>query len=232
MNAYNSVLPAMLSQGIQFNTQPLYKRENVSYINAQILNYKFLQSDLPHDISKQIQLGDEQAFEQVFRQYYSLLCGFAKKYTADIDEAEEVVQDVFYNFWMKRASIDIQGSIKSYLFTAVRNTCLNQIKHRNIVANHANHVQWQESAPQFHDSNTMELSELRQKIDDCIAKMPPERKKIFIMNRHEGLKYREIADQLNISIKTVEAQMGKALKYLRESLADYLPLLFVLYSFL
>jgi RNA polymerase sigma-70 factor, ECF subfamily len=178
----------------------------------------------PDMVARQIRAGDRKAFEQAFRTYYKGLTGFARKFLDDPDEAEEMVQEVFFTLWSKRESIQITDSLKAYLFRAVRNACFNQLKHARVKENYM-----QKSLPARQDEerrpeNQLETLELQQRIDDCLAKMPPERRKIFLMSRMDDMKYREIADTLSLSIKTVEAQMGKALKFMRESLSDYLPL--------
>lgn len=181
--------------------------------------------DAPQDIGQKIRSGDESAFEQLFRQQYRGMVGYASKYLYDVDEAEEIVQEVFFNYWNKRKSLEITGSIEAYLFRAVRNSCLNYLKHQQVKNQY---VQAQEKPLQEEESRTsdrvVEL-ELQQKIDDCIEQLPPERQRIFKLSRYEGLKYKEIADQMGLSVKTIENQMGKALKFLRENLTEYLPVI-------
>jgi RNA polymerase sigma-70 factor (ECF subfamily) len=168
-------------------------------------------------------LQNEKSFEQLFRQQYSKLCGYARKYIDDPDQSEEVVQDVFVNLWQKRKSIDITSTIESYLFRAVRNTCLNTLKHFKIREKHQEGIAaTYDNAGNQPENRILEI-ELLNQIEDLISALPPERQRIFKMSRLDGMKYREIADELGISVKTVEAQMGKALKYLRKHLSDYLP---------
>ncbi len=155
------------------------------------------------------------------------MCGYVSRYVDDPDQAEEIVQEVFYNFWNKRSEIFITGSLESYLFRAARNSSLNYIKHLKVRHEYATarEVLMKEEESRVTDE-VVEL-ELHQKIDECIEQLPAERQRIFKMSRFEGLKNKEIAEKLNISIKTVEAQMGKALKYLRENLVDYLSVLLI-----
>jgi RNA polymerase sigma-70 factor (ECF subfamily) len=179
-------------------------------------------------IAKQIRAGDEAVFEMVFRQYYQVLCGHALRYLKDLDQSEEIVQELFFNIWRKRAQLMITGSIEGYLFRAVRNAAYNTLKHSKIRdAFKRSHIQ-QRSEVENHPGDTLVALELQVKIDACIEALPEERRRVFVMSRYEGLKYREIAEKLGISIKTVEAQMGKALKYLRHELADYLPMLLMI----
>jgi RNA polymerase sigma-70 factor, ECF subfamily len=180
------------------------------------------------DIANQLKEGNESLFEELFREYYARLCGYALKYVWEKDQAEEIVQDLFFNLWNKRATLVITISVEAYLFRSVRNSCFNYLKHMNVRDQHADYIK--ETTQHFSGSvqESMELMELQEQIDKAIEEMPPERKKIFMMSRSEGLKYKDIAEKLDISIKTVEAQMGKALEFLREKLAEYLVAVTVL----
>lgn len=175
-----------------------------------------------------IKSGDEQAFEQLFKAQYPALCGYARKYLDDLDQAEEIVQEMFFNFWQKREKVEINISAEAYLFRSVRNSCLNYLKHLKIREEHrlATKEEILRKEHEVHD-NVVAL-ELQEKIEKVIEEMPPERKKIFKMSRYEELKYKEIAEKLNLSVKTVEAQMGKALKYLRLHLSEYLSVAIII----
>jgi len=166
-------------------------------------------------------------FEVLFRNHYSNLCAYANVYLKDLEAAEELVQEVFFKLWSKRDSIEITSSMQSYLFRAVRNSSLNLIKHINIREEYKVHNEREISFGEMEHYDTLEASELEQKINKAIDELPTERRKIFIMSRYDGLKYGEIAEKLGISPKTVENQMGKALKYLRERLKEYLTYLVV-----
>ena len=174
-----------------------------------------------------IQNGDELVFEKLFKDQYPVLCGYARKYLNDVDQAEEVVQEMFFNFWSKRESMKINTSVEAYLFRSVRNACLNYLKHLKIREEHrlATNQELRQKEMEVHD-NVIAL-ELQEKIEQVIDQLPPERKRIFKMSRYEELKYKEIAEKLSLSVKTVEAQMGKALKYLRLHLSDYLSIFII-----
>jgi RNA polymerase sigma-70 factor (ECF subfamily) len=182
-------------------------------------------SYIESNIIREISAGSEKAFENLFKKHYSGLCGYAVKYVWDLDQAEEIVQDLFYNLWNKKNNLTIDISIEAYLFRAVRNACLNYLKHQKVRQQHANTVKSNPLSDSSSDHNPLETLELQHKIEEVVDSLPPERKKIFQLSRFEGLKYKEIADQLGLSVKTVEAQMGKALKTLRENLAEYLAML-------
>lgn len=171
---------------------------------------------------------DKAAFEELFRSYFTPLCSFAQKYVNDIDEAKDIVHNVFINLWNKRDEVDMKTSLKSYLFQGVYNRSLNFIRdHKKLVQfdtpqNEAELNKYVES------KDHLESSEAESRINRALDDLPEKCREIFLMNRFDGLKYREIAEKLNISIKTVETQMSRALKTLRERLSDMITLLIYL----
>ena len=165
---------------------------------------------------------DSSSFEELFRSYFTPLMVFARKILKDEDEAREVVQKVFISLWEKREEIDLKTSLKPYLFTSVHNRSLNVIRDRKKFSEE----EIPDVAGDWDVSAQIEAMELEQKIRKAIDSLPEKCKQIFELNRYEGLKYIEIASQLHISVKTVENQMSKALKILREKLAKYMLLLF------
>ena len=171
--------------------------------------------------SEALRRGDEAAFDAVFRKYYAPLCHYAVGLTnGDPDEAEDMVQQSFVKLWEKRTSLDITWSVKSYLYKMVHNAALNKIRHQKTKNKyHQLIVQPLENA---HEMPEDTLPELREKLQRALQDLPPQCRNIFELSRFEELKYREIAEQLQISIKTVETQMGKALRLMRVHLADYL----------
>jgi RNA polymerase sigma-70 factor (ECF subfamily) len=168
----------------------------------------------------QIKNNDEQAFEQIFHHYYQNLCVFASKIIKDNDAAEEIVQDLFVKMWEKRKSLNINTSLKNYLVRSVKNQCINFIKHYHIRNTYAENILAQNKLQAEKDDDFIEF-DLSKKIEESINSLPKKRQEIFRLSREEGLKYREIAEKLNISIKTVEAQMGLAIKALRDNLKKY-----------
>lgn len=174
-----------------------------------------------------IKEGNASAFEMIFRTYYQSLCNYAYSFLSDKDEAEEVVQATFITIWEKRASVSIDTSFKSYLYRAVRNSCLNVIKHEKVKQQHASYqVAYSESSVES-VSQAVQASELENKIQEAMKVLPEQCRLVFQLSRFEELKYAEIAEQLQISVKTVENHMGKALKIMREQLKDYLPLFLI-----
>ncbi len=183
----------------------------------------------PHEQSywPLISRGDKSAFEQVFRAYYQPLCNYAVPLIKDVDEAEEVVQNVFFNIWNKRGELEVT-SLKSYLYRAVRNDCLNKLKHGKIKAVYAEDYKKTANSTFDDASKTLQAKELNRHIQEAIGALPEQCGIVFRMSRFENLKYSEISEQLGISVKTVENHMGKALKVLRQRLKDYLPILLYL----
>jgi RNA polymerase sigma-70 factor, ECF subfamily len=172
--------------------------------------------------------GDINAFEMIFKTYYQPLCSYAYTFLQDKEESEEIVQSTFLSVWEKKETLSIRTAVKPYLYAMVRNACLNVIKHEKVKQKHA--VEEVALSVQGYDSvsSTIVSSELELRIHKAMEKLPEQCRLVFKLSRFEELKYSEIADQLNISIKTVENHMGKALKIMREQLKDYLPLLIVL----
>lgn len=170
-----------------------------------------------------IKNGDKHAFELIFRRYYSNLCDFIVHYTKDMDYAEELVQDMFFNFWRKRESITVQTSLKSYLMTSVKNNFLQDIRRKKQSDKYSSYLKLNHRDISSDDaSNEVKVNELNERIAETLNALPDRCKEIFKLSRYEGLKYHEIAEKLKISVKTVEANMGKALKSFRESLKDYM----------
>lgn len=168
-------------------------------------------------------MGDKGAFEQVFKQYYQPLCNYAGPLLKDFDEAEEVVQNVFYTMWSKRESLEITTSLKAYLYRAVHNDCLNKLKHLKVRAHYA--ADYKHTQQEVDHSSSLVEKELSQQIQQAIDELPEQCGQVFRLSRFEHLKYQEIAERMGLSVKTVENHMGRALRLLRERLKDYLPLI-------
>ena len=174
-----------------------------------------------------IRQGNERVYETIFRKHYQALCNYACGILKDMDDAEEVVQSIFLKFWEQRESIEINVSLKSYLYRAVHNTCLNRLKHLKIQETYRQYVG--DYLEETFDSATeiMDKNELESRIANALEKLPEQCRIIFKMSRFEELKYQEIADKLELSIKTIENQIGKALRIMRTELADYLPIILI-----
>lgn len=170
---------------------------------------------------EQIKESDEKAFQALFRAYYPFLCQYATQLLKEPSAAEEIVQELFVRLWEKRKETSIEISVKNYLVRAVKNSCLNHIRHFKIKSDYIQNIQSEKIL--YADEEYDAQEELIKKIEESIASLPEKRREIFRLSRQEGLKYKEIAAKLNVSVKTVETQMGIALKSLRQKLRDYFP---------
>lgn len=166
-------------------------------------------------------------FEKLFKEHFVHLCNFAQNYVSDLDDAKEIVQDVFINLWTKRETITSDKSVKSYLFTSVKNRCFNFIRDNKKFRSYVLDIDIADYEVPF-ENDPFSESELQTKINKTINKLPEKCRQVFKLSRVEELKYKEIADKLNISVKTVEAQMSKALKVLREELKEYIAVILLL----
>lgn len=161
-----------------------------------------------------IKKSDERAFELIFRLYYHPLKLFADNIFKDPEQSEDIVQEVFVQFWENRKSIKVTA-LKSYLFTIVKNKALNQLRHLQVKQKHIFEIQ--HTSDKFEEIDE-ESNEQKLELIASIEKLPTQCKNVFIMSRMHGLKHKEIAEELGISVKTVKNQIGKALKLLREDL--------------
>ena len=168
-------------------------------------------------VLKKIKEGDIKAFESIFRLYYTPLCLYATSITGELEVAEEIVQDLFYVFWKERESLPILRSIKNYLYGATRNRSLQYLEHQEVRYRYRNTVLAGENpeSESYTPLDQLEYIELQSLVNRALGKLPERRLRIFRMHRFEGMKYAEIASSLSLSIKTVEAEMTKALQTLR-----------------
>jgi RNA polymerase sigma-70 factor, ECF subfamily len=160
-------------------------------------------------------------FERIFKEHHTHCLAFATHYIGDPYEAEEVVQLVFFQLWEKRAGIAIQGSERSYLFSAIRNTAISQWRKQNVRSEKETSFGKMQDV-EVHMS--LQARELEGKLEAALEKLPERCREVFVLSRKQQLKYAEIASVMNISVKTVENQMGKALKILHQELKEYLNL--------
>lgn len=185
------------------------------------------------DLLKRIKEGDEPSFERLFHALYPRLCAYANKFLNDLDEAEEIVQQVFVTIWKNRALLDESLSSTGYLYTAVRNNCFTQLEHLRVQDKYANLLfnVYQSSPNHVNQDEQLIATELERDFQKALATLPEQCRTIFTLSRIDGLKYREIAVRLNISVKTVETQMSRALHKMRLQLKEYITLLILLHIF-
>jgi RNA polymerase sigma-70 factor (ECF subfamily) len=167
--------------------------------------------------------GNEEAFSLLFKTYYKDLVLFGGWYLPDRVACEDIVQSIFLKLWDERSALVITSSLKSYLLKSVRNACLDEIRHQNIIQEHEDYTAHSINQQREVDTDHYILySDLQKYVDKVLKIMPEACKETFLLSRNEGLKYREIAEKLQVSERTVEVRMSKALKLLREYLKDFL----------
>ena len=172
---------------------------------------------------------DKATFELLFKSNFKGLTRFAQKYVKDFETAKEVVQEAFISLWEKRESIDLSKPVKSYLTTSIYNKSLNYLRdnkkfNRDILS----FENLYPLADHDRGGDKLVAAELDKKIKDAIQELPEKCREIFVLNRYQDLKYQQVADKLQISVKTVETQMSKALQHMREKLADYIKIIIIL----
>jgi len=176
---------------------------------------------------------DRNYLKSLFQIYFQPLCQLSLHYLKDYDESKGVVQEAFVKLWEIRFELEADSNIPNFLFTLVKNNCLNILKRKQILLKHHEKIKWMEMHYQFESLSRMgadylEINELKDKIDNAISCLPEHCRIIFQMSRFDDLKNREIAEKMGITQKTVEAHLTKALKILRNNLKEYLPLIVTL----
>lgn len=168
--------------------------------------------------------GNVYVYELIFRRYYKSLCGFAVRFIQQPEDAEEIVQDVFLKLWEKKNTLLITTSLKSYLFRSTYNSCMNALSHAKIENRYAAFIRDYLLRNPYSFNPVMDslvYKDMNNKITAAIEQLPEACREIFKMSRFDGLKYAEIASKLNISVKTVETQISRALAKLREELKEF-----------
>lgn len=180
------------------------------------------------DIIRLLRKGDESVFESIFKSHYKALHAYAYTIIRDDDEAEEIVQSMFLKLWEKKEKIELHTSLKAYLYRGIHNDCMNLFKHEKVKLKYQNQSVYAMKNETNNASDEVQLNELEERLHKALNQLPEGCRVIFQLSRFEELKYQEIADRLKISIKTVENQMGKALRLLRMELAEFLTIIVVL----
>lgn len=181
---------------------------------------------------KRLSTGSEEAFNLLFRQYEKRLYAFAISLLPHAEDAEEVVQEVFYKVWKNRASLDEDKCFKSFIFTVGKNYIYNLLSKRVSQSTYQHYLKSEAVSFATTTEDAFQLHELQTNIQRIMNTMPEKRKKVFVMSRFEGLKNHEIAEQLGISLSTVENHINKALKALKQKLTVHeVQILLILTSF-
>jgi len=176
----------------------------------------------------QMSKNDNNAFTVIFRKYYKDLVLFGGNYLANKEVCEDIVQNIFLKLWNNRKNLMIETSLKSFLLKSVQNACLDELRHKKIIRTHETYTQIFGNTDDIDTSNYILYSDLHEKLINSLGKLPEIYREVFEMNRFDGLKYKEIAQMLKVSERTVEVRIGKALALLRQFLKDYLVIFFLL----
>ena len=182
-------------------------------------------------------LSVKENFDSIYINNFSRLFLFAKEYVLFDEEAENIVHDIFLMLWEKREALRVDVSLTAYLFTLVKNKCIDFLRHQMVEQMYSENVKHEYNeelnvklfALESFDHNFSSEEDIETLLRNAIDKLPERCRLIFIKSRIEGKKYKEIAEELNLSVNTVEGQISIALKKLREELKDYLPLLLFLF---
>lgn len=187
-------------------------------------------NDLSNEMIALLNKKQEAAFEIMFKLYYPRLVWFAKEYVP-YQDAKSLVQDAFITFWERNPIVSNESQLQSYIYTLVKNNCLMFLRHEKVKKGFADETgvkmqnQVYQSALEQLNTSEMVFQEIETIIEKTLAALPPRCRQVFILSRLEGKKNHEVAKELNISVKAVEAQITKALKVFKDTLKDFLPLL-------
>lgn len=176
--------------------------------------------------------NDVQAFNELYNLYSRRIFGFAYGFLRSQEEAEGIVQEVFVKIWVTRSNLRSDLSFSWFLFTIARNLILNRLHHQQYEIRYQKNILTETSIDENNTEEQVFYKDLSEHINNLIGELPPKRKEIFLLSRFEGLSYQEISEKMNISIKTVEAQISLALKYIRAKLKRISPVLILFFSFL
>lgn len=177
--------------------------------------------------------GDESAFEKIFKANYGRIVGFCNQFIHDTDKAQSLAQEAFLKLWLNREKIQSVNGVRSFLYTSAKTGCLNYIRHQKVIRNYEEkRLQSQEGELnreilESFDFDQLEFMELEKLINHVISELPDKCRQVFMLSRIEGKKNSEIAEELAISVKSVEADITRALKTLRVKLAEYLPAILI-----
>lgn len=191
------------------------------------------QTDLDDFFLRRFKNGDELAFEKIFKSYHNQIVGFCNQFISDRDKANSLTQEVFLNLWLKREKIKTLNGIRAFLYTFAKSGSLNYIRHQKVVSKYEDkHLQDREEelnreVLESFDFNSLEFTELEGLIQQAVNELPEKCRQVFIMSRFDGKMNTEISEELNISVKAVEANMTRALKTLKSKLSEYLPAILV-----
>jgi len=196
-----------------------------------------IEKNLPANIVKGLIIGDEETYISLFREYYVSLCSYSRRYVGRKDISEEIVSDTFLKIWENREKLNINISVKAYLFQAVCNNSLNylrKLKEEEVLDEYfqettAGNIGFADDSVELEEQSLI-LEDINEKIEEAVSLLPEQQQRAFRLKRFEGKKTKEVAELMGLSVKTIEMHLSKATLNLRKRLKDYLPafLLFLL----
>lgn len=175
-----------------------------------------------HELLDRLRHDGHEAFDAIFRAHYAQLVAVASAIVREPAVAEELAQEVMLELWRRRHALVVQESLRAYLLRATRNRALNHVRHLRVQRLGEPYARGEASTPAAAPQQLVE-GEIREALDEAVQALPERCRQVFELSRVQGLRHTEIAREMGISVKTVEAQMGKALRILRERLAPWLP---------
>ncbi|TSA38743.1 MAG: RNA polymerase sigma-70 factor [Porphyromonadaceae bacterium] len=170
---------------------------------------------------EELRRGNKAAFTLLFHKYYKDLVIFGGNFLHDKGRCEDIVQDIFLKLWTNHEEFEIDSSLKSFMLRSVQNSCLDELRHRKVVREHESYSEWVDFTDNNDTENYILYSDLKSSLDEALNKLPEVCREAFQMNRFEGLKYKEIAERLNVSERTIEVRIGKAIGLLRHYLKAF-----------
>lgn len=177
-------------------------------------------------------ITDHKEFSRIYIVYFPKMVRFAQEYVISVEEAKNIVQDMFLYLWERRDTLEAISNLNAFLFTLIKNKCIDYYRHFNRFDSkkesldklQERELHLKMAALQQFDVNMFTLHDIEELLDQAIKKLPAKCQQVFVLSRMEGLKYEEIAQQLDISVNTVRNHISTALRKLKEELKDYLPL--------
>lgn len=184
-----------------------------------------------NDLTLSLRKGEKKAYEEIYDDFFGVLYHLSLQYLHDENISQEIVQETFMKLWEIRETLNEQFSIRNFLYTITKNSCLNYLRNQKIALSHQKNIKYMEMQYNYMAleqlGNYVEFDELFKRMNDAIAILPDELRETFLLSRFEELHYKEISEKQSISIKTVEARITKALRILRIELRDYLSLIYL-----
>jgi len=171
---------------------------------------------------EKLKSGDPDSFSDIFSAYYKDFVLFANSFIHELSDAEEIVQDTFVKLWEDHEKLNVKVSLKSVLLKTIQNKCIDWHRHRKIRNDYSSYIINNEPLYQYDTDNYLLRSEMEDMIEKALSQLPEKVREAYELNRHEGLKYKEIATKQNVSVRTVEVRISKTLELLRKSFVDFL----------